>query len=609
MPRPPKPHSVNPNAARAKALFVQAAEWLSRQEWALAEQTLEQHLALLPGSWPGLSLKALLAEQTGRAAMAEQLWTQLLQVRPDHAQGHCHLGYLCDADRRFAQAQTHFNRALALEPDHPAALRGLGLTCQHQGSHHEALQWFGRLAGEDADIAFLRGVSHQALGQVAMAVQAYERAVTMDPTHPLAASNLLLCQHYQSDLSAQQRAGAVAQWGRLVETATPIPAPARVQERSDGTLRIGLVSADLRQHPVGRFLEPVLAAMDTARWPVYAFSGAPREDALSQRLRTHCAGWHAVHNLSDAQVAQHVRETGIDVLIDLSGHTAGHRLGVFARRSAPLQLSWLGYFASTGLSRMDFLLADPVCVPLGEEGLYTERIWRLPNSRLCYGMPPDAPDVSTAPVLRTGTFTFGSFQAVAKMNDSVLQTWARVMAAVPQSRLRIQSAGLGFEQVAQALRTRMQRAGLDLARCVLVGPGAYVDYLRSHAEVDLLLDTFPYPGGTTTIEALWMGVPTLTLAQAGMLSRQGEALLRNVGLHDWVCADLDSYVSRATLWSSTQRREDLIALRRTLRAQLQASPLMDAPAFARDLQSALRGMWQARCDHLHSEQVAHDPGK
>jgi predicted O-linked N-acetylglucosamine transferase (SPINDLY family) len=278
------------------------------------------------------------------------------------------------------------------------------------------------------------------------------------------------------------------------------------------------------------------------------------------------------------------------VLIDLAGHTAHNRLPVFACRPAPVQVTWLGYFASTGLAEIDYLLADAVGVPPEHQGHFTETVWYLPVTRLCFSVPAGAPAVAPLPALRNGAVTFGSFQNLAKLNDDVLALWARVLHALPSSRLRVQHKRLLDHVVAETLLRRLQQIGIAADRISLQGPMPRHEYLAAHGEVDLILDTFPFPGGTTTCEALYMGVPTVTLAGDRMIGLQGASLLTAAGLGDWVAHDPQRFVELAVARATDL--DALAQLRACLRDRVLASPLFDAPRFAGHFEAALWAMWQ-----------------
>jgi predicted O-linked N-acetylglucosamine transferase (SPINDLY family) len=327
-----------------------------------------------------------------------------------------------------------------------------------------------------------------------------------------------------------------------------------------------------------------------------AYANDPTSDELTQRIRPVFEAWHTVDLWTDERLAAQIRSDGVDILVDLSGRTAGNRLPVFAAKPAPLQVSWLGYFASTGLPQMDAILADPVCVPEDEESLYVEQVLRLPHTRLCMSPPEAAPEPSAPPILSNGFITFGSYQTLSKINSGVLAAWALILAACPLARLRLQAPQ--FSDAGQLARfgERLQAAGIDVARVDLLPPVSRAQYLASYSQVDILLDTFPYPGGTTTAEALWMGVPTLTLAMPGMLGRQGQAMLSNLGLHDWVTHSEADYVAQAVAWGQggDQVAKRLQSLRQQMRSQAASSPLFDAPRFARDWWAALQDLWRQK---------------
>jgi protein O-GlcNAc transferase len=333
-------------------------------------------------------------------------------------------------------------------------------------------------------------------------------------------------------------------------------------------LRVGLVSGDLCDHPVAYFLENLLVQLDHDRIELIAYPTRHKQDDLTARIRRHFSAWKPLTGLSDEAAARLIHADGVHVLIDMSGHTGYNRLPVFAWKPAPVQVTWLGYFATTGVAEMDYLLADEAGVPAARQAQFTETVWYLPDTRLCFSAPGVELPVAPLPALSKGRFTFGNFQNLAKVGDEVLAAWGDILSALPDARLRIQTYQLDVHGSAQ-------RAA----------------YLAAHAEVDMILDTFPYPGGTTTCEALWMGVPTLTLAGDSLLARQGASLLSAAGLAQWVANSQEEYVAKAVAFASDL--PELAALRAGLREQVLASPLFDAPRFARHFEEALWGMWRA----------------
>ena len=315
---------------------------------------------------------------------------------------------------------------------------------------------------------------------------------------------------------------------------------------------------------------------------------------MTARLKAYCTTWRSLTGLSDTEAAQCIYDDALHILIDLSGHTEGNRLTVFARKPAPVQVSWLGYFATTGLKQMDYLLADRVGVPVNQQEYFVEDIWYLPETRLCFTPPDIELLLSPLPALINGHITFGCFQNPGKLNDKVITLWSRILAALPNSVLRLQNKGFDDATESKYLLERLGEKGINPGQVVLFGAMPREDYLTAYSEVDFLLDTFPYPGGTTTCEGLWMGVPTLTLSGDTLLARQGASLLTAAGLSDWVAISQDEYAAKAL--SFANNLPELEKLRDGLREQVKISPLFDAASFARNLQTALLAMWRTWCE-------------
>jgi protein O-GlcNAc transferase len=361
-------------------------------------------------------------------------------------------------------------------------------------------------------------------------------------------------------------------------------------------LRIGLVSGDFCNHPVGHFLEGVLSALHaqaTGRLHLLAYATVARSDAVTNRLKAYCQVWRDVSALPDQHLAERIRADEVDILIDLSGHSAFNRLPMFAWKPAPVQATWLGYFASTGVAAIDYFLADPWSLPDGGASAFTEQIWCLPETRFCFTPPSERAPVSSLPAASNGHITFGCFNNLRKMNDSVVALWAQVLQQVAGSRLHLKAIQLDDEAVRQEVIRRFAAHGIAADRLSLAGPSPRAEYLQAYHQVDIALDPFPFTGGTTTAESLWMGVPVLTMAGRHLVSRQGLGLLMNAGLPGWVATDPQDYVDKAIAYAADLQA--LSTLRAGLRKQVLASPVFDAPRFAVAFEAALREMWVRWC--------------
>ena len=370
---------------------------------------------------------------------------------------------------------------------------------------------------------------------------------------------------------------------------------------ADRPLRVGYVSADFFHHPVGRFLEPVWAAHDTSRFIINAYSGVVREDALTDRLRAHASQWRQTLGLSDDELEEQIRADDIDILVDLAGHTGGNRLTVFARRPAPVQVSWLGYFNTTGLPAIDAVFMDADTVAPGIERQFVEEVVMLPDSRFCFNPPPYAPAVGRLPCQRRGFVTFGSFNNLTKVTPQVLALWARVLDQVPGSRLILKWKTLRDAGERSRLAASFAAVGGDPTRLDLRAASAHVDMLAEYGDIDIALDPFPFSGGITSCEALWMGVPVITWPSMRPVSRQTFGFLNLLGLADELVANsADRYEAIAA--SLARAPDRLGALRAELRGRMQASALCDAPRFARNLEAAYRRLWIQRCAANHDRQ-------
>lgn len=425
------------------------------------------------------------------------------------------------------------------------------------------------------------------LGHLPDALATYRKAMRLRPDDTEILGKYLFLLNYFNAASPEETFREASRFGSLLSTwAAPERFTAWTPRLAGAALKVGLVSGDLGNHPVGFFLENVLQAIDPTKIEITLYPSSSRHDALTSRLQSHGHAWKPIFGLDDADAATLIHADGIEILVDLSGLSAWHRLGVFARKPAPIQMSWLGYFATTGLPEMDYLLADDISVPAAHENHFSETVIRLPHTRLCYGhdLLASAPAVIPAPAKPPGQVVFGCFQNLSKITPEVTALWARVMRELPQARMRIQNIQLASDGSRSQIVAQFQKNGIAADRLDLHGPTSFDAYLKAHEDVDLILDTFPFPGGTTTCEALWMGVPTLTLAGERLISRQGQSLLLAAGLGDWVAAGEDEFVAMAV--SRAVDTAGLADLRQRLRAKVASSPLFDSQAFAGDLTQA-----------------------
>ena len=475
----------------------------------------------------------------------------------------------------------------------------LGNFCDEAGEHESAIANYQKALLLSPDEA----KTHCNLGHVLMKLGDYEtarthlrRAIGFKPNYFSAHSNLLWMLSFYGENIETEYVAEAKRYGQLVMAAAkPFTQWNRSVQRPDGRIRVGFVSGDLRAHPIGYFLAGVVGKLNHEKLELIAYSMNPRDDEITERIKRGFSEWHVITELNDQAAAHKIHTDGVDILIDITGHAGNNRLPVFAWKPAPVQVGWFAYLASTGVPGIDYVLADAVAAPATVRDQFTEEIWLLPETFNCFMPPDDHPllVVAPAPALHNGYVTFGSCQRLNKLDDSSLQLWGQVLHALPQSRLRIQNSMLDVPNIRNQFQARLVSAGIPLARCILHGAIAdRADHLAAHAQVDIVLDTVRYPGTTTTCEALWMGVPTLTLAGRTLLQRVGASVMTCAGLPDWVAEGEAEYVTLAVKHASNVTR--LAKLRAGLREQVAATSLFDAARFAPQLEDALIGIWQRK---------------
>jgi predicted O-linked N-acetylglucosamine transferase (SPINDLY family) len=593
---------INPNFAIAHYNLAVVLSDLGKSDDAIAQY--RRALEIQPEFAEAHGNLGNVLKDLGRLEDAVTSYRRALEIQPSFAEAHYNLGNALNDLGRSADAVASYGRALVFRPDFAKAHSNLGNALQDLGRLDAAVLSYWRALEIDdhyLEAHFNLGSALQNLGQFDAAGASYRRALEIKPDFGTAQSNLLFMHNYLAVQDSQSLLAEARWFGELAARhARPYTTWSNVPE-ADRCLRVGLVSGDLREHPVGYFAEGVLGSLSReapGRLELFAYPTHFCADALADRIKASCSGWRSLVGISDESAAQWIREDNIDILIDLSGHTEHNRLPLFAWKPAPIQVSWLGYFATTGVAAMDYLIADPWTLPESEEANFTEKIWRLPESRLCFTPPNACLDVTLLPALSNGYVTFGSFNHLSKINDDVVWLWTRVLEAVVNSRLLLKAKQFTEVSVRQRVIERFAAYGVDADRLTLEGPVPRREYLAAYQRVDIGLDPFPYPGGTTTAEALWMGVPVLTLMGGRFLSRQGVGLLTNAGLRQWIAVSPEDYVARAV--SHAKDVNGLAELRSRLRKQVLESPIFDAGRFARHLEVALRGMWQRWCRQQRS---------
>ncbi len=527
---------------------------------------------------------------------AAALFEQAVKIRPDFVVAWRSLADTLLKLHKLKESTAAYQRVIALNPDSADAHYDLGGVLKVRGYFDEAIICFKKaiaLHPEHHWAHMTLGNIYKDQGRLEEAIAEYRIAVALSPQVGIY-SNLLLAMIYASFVTPEELAATAREFGEKLcdpilreRPFTNIPEPER-------KLRIGYVSPDFCHHAVNYFFEPLLRAHDKENFELFAYEVVRKNDKVTERLKEHFDHWRDITKLSEDEAYDLIEADKIDILVDLAGHTAENRLMVFARKPAPIQVSWLGFPATTGIKAIDYRITDHYAEPEGlTEHLNVEKLWRLPTIFACFGSYDKNPEVIDHPPFEdNGYVTFGCFNNFAKVTDPVLQAWSKILTQVPDSKLLLEIKGIASPVFRPMVEARLKNAGIPLERVILEQRKAENQYVL-HNKIDIALDPFPCAGGTTSFDALWMGTPLVTLAGKHFVSRMGVTIASNAGMPELVAQNTDQYIKIAAALALDRAR--LKALRHSLRSRVEKSPLMDNDAFAKHMETAYRDMWRIWC--------------
>jgi predicted O-linked N-acetylglucosamine transferase (SPINDLY family) len=542
-----------------------------------------------PYSRLGLSLQAL-----GKWKEAIEAHRRAIFLRTDSVDEYLQLAHALRGSGDLAEAAATYQKVLDLNPRSYAAAYALGFVLRQLDCWDDAIAAYRQaleLKWGDVPASNNLASALKDSGQLDEALACYDQAIAAEPENAAIAGNRLFILYFHPAYDAASILEEHLKWNE--RHAKPLAGEIRphANDRSPGRrMRIGYVSGDFRQHPVGLAIEPLIKNHDREQFEIFCFSNSTIEDEVTRRIRGAAGHWRGIADKSDEQVAELVREERIDILVDLSLHMGMNRMLTFARKPAPVQVTYLGYPGTTGLSTMDYRLSDPWLDPPGTDGFYTEKSVRLPKTNFCWRWNGGEEPVAELPAIRRRQITFGSLNNFCKVTPQVLQTWGELLSQVPESRLILRTPP---GEAARRARRILSDYGVTEDRVVITGRLPWDEYARMCARLDIALDPFPYPGNTTSLDALWMGAPVVTLSGATAVSRGGVSILQNLGLPELIARDEREYIAIAAGLAGNIPR--LIELRNSLRQRIRESALMDEKGLAREVESAVRTMWRDWC--------------
>ena len=617
---------INPNYAEACANL--ASLYLSQKDLASAEDYCRRALRLKADYPVPLYNLGLIVEIKENFEEARQYYAKALALKGDMAVAYAGMGRVLKKLQKPAEALRYFENAVSLSPTaetyahmgeilqdtheaHKAAeyyrlalkyapgnvdyLNNLGTVCTRLKNYKDARDCYRQILSSDPDNAVAlnnMAVALRNFGQLDESVLALKKALQVRPDHPATISSLLFSMVYSARVSPDEFFEVARRYGELLEKDTAPQYIFSNDKRGGRKLRIGYVSADFFFHAVNNFFEPLLMSHDRSNFEIFGYANVQKPDAVTDRLRQGFDHWRDIRGLEPQAAADLIHADQIDILVDMSGHTGDHSLAVFALKPAPVQVSWLGFPATTGLRQIDYRITDIHAEPAGMTEKYNvEKLFRLPEIFACYKPREGSPDVTLrAPFEDNGYITFGCFNNFAKLSDEVLETWAGILQRIPRSRLLLEIADL--DDYRDDIDQRLRNAGLPLDR-VDLEKRRPENQFNLYNRIDIALDPFPCNGGTTSMDTLWMGVPFVTLAGEHFVSRMGVTILTNAGLSELITTSKAAYIEKAVSIASC--KDDLLRLRRGLREKFMASPAMNQPSFTRNMEAAYRAMWEEYC--------------
>lgn len=536
--------------------------------------------------------------ELGKLDDAEKFLLEIAKYKPDDLNVPFQRGTIFMARGEYENALALFMIVREKLPGLFQNVNNIATAYYKNRQYNEAVMYYTRALEIKPDTAFVLAILAESLfrlGKLEEAMAYFRRALSISPDMFTTHSNLLLTMLYAESVTPEDLTAEAKKFGKSIAASVEPRTAFENKKDKERKIRIGYISPDFRDHPVSYFIEPLLKEHSHENFEIYVYCSTLFDNPFIDRMKKYVEVWRDVRNLKDEKICDIIREDAIDILVDVSGHTSYNHLKVFAQRAAPIQATWLGYPATTGLQTMDYRITDIHAEPQGmTEHLNSETLWRLPHIFCCYQAHEKSPDVIDHPPFEdNGYITFGCFNNFTKVRNPVLMTWAEILKRIPSSRLLLEIEGIDDPANRADIEARLVKQGMPLQQVVLESRKRSNQFVL-YNKIDIALDPFPAVGGTTSMDTLWMGVPFVTLAGKHFASRMGVTVLTNAGLPELIAKNRDEYIEIAV--DLATNREKLKDMRHNLRERFAKSPCMDQEAFARDMEDSYRGMWEKYCD-------------
>ena len=613
-------------ASKETAAFNTAFQNHKKNNFKIAEDLYKEILKTNPNHFGSIFYLGSLLVQTKRFNSAKSLLQKAIGIKPDYANAHSNLGLVFQQLGEPQKARSCYEKAIQIKPNFGFAHNNLGVVFQQLGEPQKAISCYEKAIQIESDFEnayYNLGIAFEKLYEFKKAINYYEKAIQINPNYEMAHNNLgnafKALGEYQKAISCYEKAIQInpnstrpysnslftllyceeydskyylSQAKKFRSALKPIHDDLLLKYQFDvkpKKLKIGFVSGDFRQHPVGYFLLGTLKHLKNKNLELIAYSNLQERDALSIELKSQFTNWCEITDQSDKKVINQIRKDGIHILFDLSGHSARNRLPIFINKPAPIQVSWAGYAGSTGIPEIDYLIGDSFVTPSNERNHFTEKIFLLPNIWVCFTAPDIEIKLDQLPAIKNGYITFGSFNNLSKINDRVISLWCKILSAVVGSKIFLKNKALNDSYFKKKIISDFKKNNISSDALILEGGSSRNELLASYNKVDIALDPFPYSGGVTSFEAIWMGVPVLTKKGSKFVSHVTESINHNVNMSDWIANDENEYVKKAIEFSANLKQ--LSEIKKNLRKTALESPAFNTSLFAEQLNTAVWKMW------------------